>query len=123
MSNLLRVDALYVRANDSLFFLEDSDIAVHFHIRELLVLEVLQRGRNLVLALVVEQHIESSRVVVYFELRTHRLLDPSQDAADQNDVVDRVTVVFALAQSRKEEYLPRHRVWAELPPPYEQSQA
>lgn len=123
MSDLLRVDALYVGADDGLLFLEDSNVAVHLHIRELLVFEVLQGGRYLVLTLVVEQYIEGARVVVYFKLSAHRLFDSSQDAADENDVVDRVAVIFALAQSQKEGYLPRHRVSAEPQQPCEQSQA
>lgn len=48
------LDLLDVRAHNGLLFLEHPDVPVHLCITELVVLEVLQGHRHLVLSFVVE---------------------------------------------------------------------
>jgi len=84
--------SLNVSAHDSLLLLEHTDVAVYLSIAELVVLKVSQRRRYLVLALVVEKHVEGSRVIINLELCPHRLLYSSKQASAEDDVVNWISV-------------------------------
>jgi len=75
------LDTLNMRSNNSLLFLEHTDVTVHFDVGKLLIAEITQSGWHLVLTLVVEQNVESTGIIVYFKLGTHGLFYTSEDAA------------------------------------------
>lgn len=81
-------DSFNVGAYDCFLLLKNTDIAINFCIAELVVLEVPESSGNLVFPFVIEQDKESTRVVVYLELGAHRLLDSSNQATGQDDVID-----------------------------------
>ena len=89
------LDPFDERAHDSLLFLEDADVAVDLCVAKLVIVEVPKCCRYLVLALMVEEHVERARVIVDFELCAHRLLDPAEQSACQDDVVDGISVELA----------------------------
>lgn len=65
------LDAFDMCANDSFLFFKHTDGAVNLYVAELFVIEVTKSGGHLVLAFVVEEHIEGPCVVVDFKLGTH----------------------------------------------------
>ena len=89
------LNALDVCADDSLLFFEDSDVTVHFSVAELIIIEVPQRCRHLVLALVVEDDVERASVVIDFELSAHRFLNSTKKSAHKDDVIDRISIKLA----------------------------
>ena len=66
-------DSLDVGSNDGLLLLEDPDVSINFHISKLLVLEISESSRNLILTLVIKQDVEGASVIIYFKLSPHRL--------------------------------------------------
>ena len=87
-------DPLYMGSNYCLFFFENSDVAVNLRVAELIVLEVPQRGRNLVFAFMIEQDEEGAGVVIDLELGPHRFLYSTDQTTGKNDVVNGVTFEF-----------------------------
>ena len=66
-------DAFDVGANDSFLFFEDTDSSIDLDVTELLVVEVSEGGRHLVLAFMVKEDVESTRIIVDFKLGAHWL--------------------------------------------------
>ena len=89
------LNALDVCTNDSLLLLEHSDIPVDLSISELLIVEISESSRHLILTLVVEKHMEGAGVVVNLKLRPHWLFYAFQQSANDNDVIDWVSVELA----------------------------
>ena len=92
------VELLYafdVSAYDGLLFLKNTDVPVDLGIAELVVVEVAEGCRDLVLAFVVEQNVESACDVINLELSPHGLLNAAQETANQDDVVYGVAVKLA----------------------------
>ena len=88
-------DALDVRAHDRLLLLKDTDVTVDLSIAELLVIEVAQGRGHLILALMVEQDVERTSIVIDLKLGAHWLLNTAQEATNQDNVVNRVAVKLA----------------------------
>ena len=82
-------------ADNSLLLFEYPDISIYFNICKLFILEVLQCSWHLVLALMVKQHVKSTSVVVDLKLSSHWFFDTTQYTATENDIVDRISVIFA----------------------------
>ena len=86
---------LDMRAYDGLFFFEDPNVSVDFGIAKLVVIEIAEGSRDLILTLMVKEDMESACVVIDLELGSHGLLDSTQQAADEDDVVNGVAVKLA----------------------------
>ena len=86
---------LDVSAHDSFFLLENTDITINLGVAKLIVVKIAKSSGHLVLAFVVKKHMECTCVIVYFELRPHRLLHSSQQAAHEDDVIYRVAIELA----------------------------
>ena len=86
--------SFYMSTHNCFFLFKHSNVAIYFYIGELFVMEISQCSRHLVFTFVIKQYVEGACVVINFELCPHRLLYSSQDSAAQNNIVDRVPVVF-----------------------------
>ena len=71
-------NSLNVGSNNCLFFFEDSNIAVHFGVAKLFILEVSERSWHLIFSFMIEQDIESTSIIVDFELSPHGLLNTAK---------------------------------------------
>lgn len=92
VSQLIKlIDSLNMSAYDCFLLLEDPNVAVYLGVAKLFIAEVPQRSGNLVFTFMVEKNEESPCVVIDLELRAHRLLNTADQAASQDDVVDRFT--------------------------------
>lgn len=84
-----------MRPYNRFFFFKYANVAVHFSVTKLVILEVPQCCWNLVFPFVVKQDEESSRVVIDLKLGTHWLLDTAYEPTCQDDIVYGVTFEFA----------------------------
>ena len=87
-------DSLDVGSNDGLLLLEDPDVSINFHISKLLVLEISESSRNLILTLVIKQDVEGTSVIIYFKLSPHRLFYSPENSTTKNDVIYRISIIF-----------------------------
>jgi len=95
VGNLVHLfDLLNVSTDDGFLLLEHSDSSVHLDIHQLLIVKVLECDGNLVLALLVEDNLERSGVVVDLEAGAHSLFDLVGDTSDNDDIVDSFTLDF-----------------------------
>ncbi len=92
---LILIELLDMRTHYGLILLEHSDVSIELGIAELFIIEILERQGNLVFRLMVEDDKVSARVVIDLELGPHGFLDLLQEAAHQDDVVDRVPIELA----------------------------
>lgn len=88
-------NSLDMRSYDRFFFFEDSNVPVDFGIAKLVVIEISEGGRDLILTLMVKENVESACVVINLELGSHGLLNSTQQTADEDDVVNGVAVKLA----------------------------
>ena len=89
------LDAFDMDANNSFLLFEYTDGAIDLDVAELLVIEVPESLRKLVLVFVVEEDVESAGIVVDFKLGTHGFLYATQDSSTDDDVINWVTFEFA----------------------------
>lgn len=80
---------------DSLFLLEDPNITIYFCITELVVIEVTQGRGHLILSLMVEKNMKGACVIVNLELGSHWLVHSSQESANQDNVINGISVKLA----------------------------
>jgi len=64
-------NSLDMCSNNSFFFFEYPYISINFHICKLLVFEVSEGGGDLIFTFMIKENIESTGVIIYFELCTH----------------------------------------------------
>ena len=89
------LNPLYVRPDNRLLILENSDVSVDLYIGELLVVEVSEGGGHLILALVIEEDIIGMGVIINLELGPHGLLKAPQKPTDHNHIVHRLPIELA----------------------------
>ena len=89
------LDAFDMDANNSFLLFEYTDGAIDLDVAELLVIEVTESLRKLVLVFVVEEDVESASIVVDFKLGTHGLLYATEESPTDDDVINWVTFEFA----------------------------
>ena len=64
-------DIIDVGSHNCFFFSKNSDGAIHLYVRVLRICEIPKCDRNLVLALVVENYLEETGRIVYFQDCAH----------------------------------------------------
>lgn len=71
------VDPFYVSSYYGLLLFKHPNVPIYLGIAELLILKVSQSCGHLVLALVIEEDVESTRVVIDLKLGPHGLINLS----------------------------------------------
>lgn len=86
------LNLLDVGPNNRFLFFKHSDRSVDLHVHKVLVIEILESNRHLILSLLVEDDLKRARVIVDFKESAHGLLLLGSDAANDDDLVDRVAI-------------------------------
>ena len=89
------LNALNVRPDDRLLILEHSDVSVDFYIGELLVVEVSEGGRHLILALVIEEDVIGMSVIINLELGPHWLLKSPKQSTHHYHIIHWLPIELA----------------------------
>ena len=83
-----------MRTNYCFLFFENPDVAIDLYVSELLIVKAPQCSGDLVLSLVIEEHIVSVSVVIDLKLGPHWLFKPSQEPSHNNHIIDWLSIEF-----------------------------
>lgn len=89
------INFLDVSANNCFLFLEDSDRSIYLHVHVLFIIKVLEGNRYFIFTLLIEDNFEGTSVIANFKERTHWLLLFVDDSANDDNLIDLITIDFA----------------------------